>query len=317
MRKSSRRRPSMILCLSVIIGIKYCVPRFAAQMPACWVRTSASSARQLITRRVSQLLRMQRRAALSDNMSVIVWQMKRRVLINQSDPYLKPNRRNTWACKFSSNGCHKFKSRHLQFNNRVRQLQVGATICFNVKDSFGIPSVCLLPSIRANVSARLAPPFLFFDYILIEQSAVQVQTEACVFVAGWQAAVVVGGVNLPAAVSVLITTDVCCKRTAAGNKDTTVSAAVPWCDSIRQEDAYWQGEKGGWTERDRDGGGVSRWGRGAAISPGVSHLGTDAMSRKSTPSFLRTAQEHYLNSSLYQGPECHRKGICRRTWRKN
>lgn len=64
--------------------------------------------------------------------------------------------------------------------------------------------------------------------------------------AGWQQ-----GVNLLAAVSVLITTDVCCKRMAAGNKDTMVSAAVPWCDSIRQEDAYWQGEKGGRTERDR------------------------------------------------------------------
>lgn len=38
------------------------------------------------------------------------------------------------------------------------------------------------------------------------------------------------------------------KRIAAGNKDTTVSAAVPWCDSIRQEDAYWQGEKGEQTE---------------------------------------------------------------------
>lgn len=35
------------------------------------------------------------------------------------------------------------------------------------------------------------------------------------------------GVNLLAAVSVLITTDVCCKRIAAGNKDTMVSAAVP------------------------------------------------------------------------------------------
>lgn len=43
-----------------------------------------------------------------------------------------------------------------------------------------------------------------------------------VTVAGWQQ-----GVNLLAAVSVLITTDVCCKRIAAGNKDTMVSAAVP------------------------------------------------------------------------------------------
>lgn len=60
------------------------------------------------------------------------------------------------------------------------------------------------------------------------------------------------GVNLLAAVSVLITTDVCCKRIAAGNKDTMVSAAVPWCDSIRQENAYWQGEKGERTERERD-----------------------------------------------------------------
>lgn len=59
------------------------------------------------------------------------------------------------------------------------------------------------------------------------------------------------GVNLLAAVTVLIT-DVCWKRIAAGNKDTAVSAAAPWCDSIRQEDAYWQGEKGGQTQSERE-----------------------------------------------------------------
>lgn len=87
---------------------------------------------------------------------------------------------------------------------------------------------------------------------------------------GWQYRV---NFNLLAASlsdTVLITIDVCSKRIAAGNKDPVVSGALPWCDSIRQVDAYWQGEKR----------------REGAISPRVSHLGTDAMSWKSTPLFL-------------------------------
>lgn len=114
-----------------------------------------------------------------------------------------------------------------------------------------------------------------------------------VAVAGWQQ-----GVNLLAAVSVLITTDVCCKRIAAGNKDTSVSAALPWCDSIRQEDAYWQGENGG-MDRERD--------RGSNQSSSQSPWHWRNVTRVHTiiPS---TPREHYLNSNLY-----HRLNVSRRT----
>lgn len=110
-----------------------------------------------------------------------------------------------------------------------------------------------------------------------------------VTVAGWPQ-----GVNLLAAVSVLITTDVCCKRIAAGNKDTMVSAAVPWCDSIRQEDAYWQGEKGGRTERDRE------RERGSNQSPSQSPWHWRNVTKVHTI-IPPTTQEHYLNSNIYQG----------------
>lgn len=79
--------------------------------------------------------------ALSDNMSVIVWQMKPEVLINPSDPYLKPNRCNTWTCKFLGKRRHKFKSEDLQFNNRADSCKWERPFWFNVKDRSGIPSV--------------------------------------------------------------------------------------------------------------------------------------------------------------------------------
>lgn len=116
-----------------------------------------------------------------------------------------------------------------------------------------------------------------------------------VTVAGWQQ-----GVNLLAAVSVLITTDVCCKRIAAGNKDTMVSAAVPWCDSIRQEDAYWQGEKGGRTERER----AREWGSNQSSSQSPWHWRNVMKVHTIIPP---TAQEHYLNSNIYQGLNVNRR----------
>lgn len=162
---------------------------------------------------------------------------------------------------------------------------MGATIWLNVKDRFGIPSIiCSYQSSLGNSAGQvreIKPSlFLFVNtvlYVVYIYQRRNVRSPVCSpgTVAGRQQ-----GVNLLAAVSVLITTDMCCKRIAAGNKDTMVSAAVPWCDSIRQEDAYWQGEKGGTdreTERETEG----------AISPRVSHLGTDAMSWKSTPLFLQ------------------------------
>lgn len=112
------------------------------------------------------------------------------------------------------------------------------------------------------------------------------------------------GVNLLAAVTLLIT-DVCCKRIAAGNKDTAVSAAAPWRDSIRQEDAYWQGEKGGQTEKERKG--KRGWGGGEAISPGFQSPWHWRNVMKVHAIIPPTAWEHYLSSNIHQGRNVNRR----------